>query len=127
VVKVTIEAHDLGDSMKLHYCDVNCIAGSQVGMREHDLPCTLHCQEVHWEYFVDDPKKHLEAWLDRFSPTDGPISMQDLLKDLGICHEAASLADETLQQSSGIDLVWMLAADEVHGYVRVDQDHEFPP
>jgi hypothetical protein len=53
--------------------------------------------------------------------------VQDLLENLGVRNQALALADYPFKQSPRIALVGMSSANQIHGDIRVDQNHGCPP
>jgi hypothetical protein len=48
--------------------------------------------------------------------------VQDLLKDFGVCHQALSGSNQTLQEELTLIFVRVRSADEVHRDIGVDKD-----
>ena len=58
----------------------------------------------------------------------GPIeTVQDLLQDLGIGHQALTVGDQLLEQALRVSFVRMRGADQIHRYIGVDQNHDRAP
>ena len=54
---------------------------------------------------------------------DRHVAVQDLLQDFGVGDEPLAAGDALFQQAPGRLLVRMSGADQVHGDVRIDEDH----
>ena len=119
---MAVEAEDFRDSVLAHDRDVDSVSCRQITVADDDFPSTLDDREVHRQHFVDDLEKDVEARLNCIAVVDGDVTMEDLLKDLGIGDEPTSLSDCALQQTTSVDFVRMLGAHQIHGDVGVDQD-----
>ncbi len=102
------------------------VARRKARIGENDVARPQNRFEVDRKDLVDDAQKRLQGRLDRVSPTDGDVAMQDLLQDLGVGDQALTVGDRPLEAALGIDFVRMRRADEVHRHVRVDEDQDSP-
>jgi len=122
-VEMPVEAEDVFDVMDPHDSKVNGIPCGQVWVADDDFACLLCYFEIHRQYLINDLEHDLEARLDGVASVDGDIAVEDLLQDLSIGYQSAILGDGALEKAAGVDLVRVLGAHQVHGNVRVDEDH----
>ena len=88
--------------------------------------------EIDGKHLVHQAEERIESGLYGVSPFDRGISMQDLLQNLSVRHEALLVGHATLENLLSVALVRMHGAHEVHGNVGIDEDHscfplEYPP
>ena len=75
------------------------------------------------EYIVDDRAQGVERMLDPIAAIGGDVAMHDLLEHLAARDQVAPLTGEPLERALSVDLVGMLAPNEIHRDVCVDEDH----
>jgi len=125
-VKTAIEAHDPVDSVPFHDRDVNGITRGQAPSRLEQAARSLDLSPLDGQHLVDDVKHRGEGRRDRLPSADRDVAMEDLLEHLCIGHQSVAGHDRSLHQLPRNRLVRMVRAYEVHGYVRVDEDHGAP-
>ena len=111
--------------MVLHHGEVNCITRGQPRVPQYNFFSTLHRNPVNGQYLIDDAQQSIERTLDSVAPLNRDVAVQDLLQDLCIRDKTLLLAYEFFEQSLRVCLVSMRSAHQVHGYIRVDQNHGF--
>jgi hypothetical protein len=109
--------------MTLHHRQVKCIPRRQAQGSEHDSFCPFDIGRLDGEDLIDYSEKSIEGRLDRVAPFDGDVPMQDLLKRFDVCHEPLTLRNATFQDVLGVPLVRVRCPHEVHGDVRIDENH----
>ena len=109
--------------MLFHDCEMDGITCRQPSVSQNDLFGTLGGGLRNIEHLIDDPKHGIERRLDGVAAVDGDVPMQDLLQDLGVSNEALPVINQLFEQSLCIALVGMRRPHEIHGNVRIDQDH----
>src|SRR4030095_4375020 len=122
-VESGIERHDLFDAVFLTDRDVHRLTGEQWAAPEYYPLGAVDHRRVDRKDLINDSEQSIEGGLYRIAPIDRNISMQDLLHDLGVGYQSAPLADALLQQTLRVRFMRMRSSHEVHGNVRVDQDH----
>src|SRR5579862_9929915 len=75
------------------------------------------------EYLIDNAEQGIECALNGVAPIDSDVSVQDFLQHFSVANQARSLADELLQQTLRISLMWMRRAHQVHRYIGIDKNH----
>ncbi len=113
--------------MMLHHGKMDSITRRQPRVPQYNLFGTLHHYPVNRQDLIDDAKQSVERWLNGVAPLDRYVAVQDLLQDFRIGDEALPLANELFKQSLRVGLVNMRSAHQVHGDIRVDQNHGFVP
>jgi hypothetical protein len=123
-LEAAIERHDLVDVVGSHNGYVEHVARriSRDGAKQnvfgvHDVGLGNR------KDLVDDAQQGFECRLDRVPAVDRDVSMHDLLKDFRIRDQAVAGCDVAFEHPLRIDLMWVRGADQVHRYVRVDQNH----
>jgi hypothetical protein len=91
--------------------------------REQNRLRTFDAEKIDGKHLVDDSQKRLERRLDRVETLDGRIAMKELLEYLGVSHQTLTLGSEPFEKSLCVGLVRMGRSDEVHGHIRIDEDH----
>jgi len=106
-VEAAVEAEDSGHAVALHRREMDRIARRQPGRPVQKGLRPLHIHTLHREDLVHDAEQRVEGRLDRVTPRDRDVSMQDLLQDLrvrgksGSILNALSTPDENLTLSNG--------------------------
>ena len=108
----------------LHDGDVNGVAGGQSAASENNLFRALGHRPVNREYLIDNSEQGVEGRLNGVAAIDGHISMEDLLKNLGIGNQPPAFPDQLFQPLLRVGFVGVSGTDKIHGYVGVDQNHE---
>jgi hypothetical protein len=72
-------------------------------------------------------RERMHARKDRQSPWLDEHAVQNLLQNLCMCYEPLPLADEPFKQSLRVSTVNVRGAHQIHGDIRVDQNHGFVP
>ena len=96
-------------------------------MSQDNLLGTLGVNSRHVEYLINDAEQSVERRLDGVPAVDGDIPMQNLLQDLGVGDQALAVIDQLFEQSLCVALVGVRRAHEIHGDVRIDQNHGCAP
>jgi len=79
------------------------------------------------KHLIDNPEQSVEGRLDGVPTVDGDVPMQDLLQDLGVGDEALAVTDQLFEQSLCVALVGVRRTHQIHGDVRIDQNHGCAP
>lgn len=124
---MAIEAQDFLDAVISHDCKMDGVSRRQVGMTNHDFPCNLDSVDINGQYLVNDFEQDLKTRLNCIATIDRDVAVENLLQDLRIGHEPPSLGDSPFEQSPGVHLMRVLASDQVHRDIRVNQDHSPSP
>jgi hypothetical protein len=124
---VAIEAEDFFDAVFSHDGKVDGVSRRQIGMADNNVACTLDCLEVDRQNLVNDFEHDLEARLNGIAAIDRDVAVEYLLKDLRVGQETTFLCDRSFEKAPSVDLVRMLAPDQIHRDIRVDQDHSPSP
>ena len=122
-VKIRGKAQDLTDSMLFHDSEVDGIACREARMAEDNLLGTLDGGPRDVKHLIDDAQQSVECRLDGISAVNGDVAMQDLLQYLGVGDEALATIDQLLEQALSVALVGVRRAHQIHGDVRIDQNH----
>ena len=83
----------------------------------------FHVAELDRIHDVNDPQHRREGGIDHVGPIDRPITVEDLLEDLGVRAQRLARGDRLLGELSCARLQRVVGTDEVHRHVRVDEDH----
>src|SRR5579859_2184399 len=122
-VKPRIKGEYPLDSVFFHDGEMHCVTRRQFSMAEDNLLCPLRSPQINREHLVDNSQDGIESRLDRVATINDYVAMQDLLKDFHIRDETLAFTDQLFQQPLCICFVRMRRADEVHGNIRVHEDH----
>ncbi len=79
------------------------------------------------KHLIDDAQQSVERRLDGVPAVNGDVPMQDLLQDLGVGDEALAIIDQLFEPSLSVALVGVRRAHQIHGNVRIDQNHGCAP
>jgi hypothetical protein len=82
---------------------------------------------IYSQHLIDNSQQGVESRLDRVAAIYRDVAMQDFLKHLGVGNQALAIADEFFDQSLRVGFMRMRSADQIHGDVRVDENHECVP
>jgi len=77
----------------------------------------LDITELNCKYLVNYPQDCLKCGGYSVFSLNSSIAVKNLLKNLGICHQAFTIRNAALKKSLGINLVRVLGADEIHRYI----------
>ena len=113
--------------MLFHDGEMDSVTRRQPSMSQDNLLGTLGGGPCNVKNLIDDAEQSVERRLDGVPAVDGDIPMQDLLQDLGVGDEALAVIDQLFEQSLGVALVRVRRAHEIHGDVRIDQNHSCAP
>lgn len=97
--------------MLLHDGQVQGIASRNSSVRQHYFFRAFGCGYVDWQYLIDDPEQSVECGLDRVTPVNCHIPMEDFLEHFRIGHKPFALPDALFNQPLCI------------GFVRVRRAH----
>ena len=86
----------------------------QMPIPQHNLFRTLCIGLTHRKYLIDDSEQSVERGLNCIAAIDGDVTVQDLLKYLGVGNQALALADQVFQQLLRVAFVGMSWPDQVH-------------
>ena len=113
--------------MLFHDGEMDSIARRKPSMSQDNLFGTLGGGPRNVKHLIDDAEQSVERRLDGVPAVDGDVPMQDLLQDLGVGDEALAVIDQLFEQSLCVALVGVRRAHEIHGDVRIDQNHGCAP
>ena len=113
--------------MLFHDRQVDGLARRQPAMPEDNLFGPLGRGARNVKHLIDDPEQSVERRLDGVPAVNGDVPMQYLLQDLGVGDEALAVIDQLFEQTLGVALVGVRRAHEVHGDIRIDQNHGCAP
>ena len=75
------------------------------------------------ERLVDNTEEGIERRLDGITAIDRHVPAQNFLEHFRICYQSLAIGDGVLEDSLGVHLPSVGAADEIHGEVGIDEDH----
>jgi hypothetical protein len=113
--------------MVVHDGEMHGITCRQLPIPQDHLFRTLCDGPIHSQHLIHDAEQSVERWLDCVAAVNSNVAVQDLLENLGVRNQALALADYLFEQSSRIALVGMRSANQIHGNIRVDQNHGCVP
>ena len=113
--------------MIFHYSKVDSIARGQPRVPQHNIFGALDRNPIHGQDLIDHAKQGIECRLNGIEPVNRNVAVQDFLQDFRIRYEPLALADQFFKQSLRVSLVKMWSAYQIHGDIRVDQNHGFVP
>jgi hypothetical protein len=90
---------------------------------EDNLFRTLHHHLIDWQDLIHNMHQSVEGWLNRVTPLDGNLAMQDFLKHFGVRHQSSTIQYDFLEQVLGVCFVAVRRAYKIHRNVRIDQNH----
>src|SRR6266480_3178058 len=122
-----MEGHDLLDSMVFHDGDMHRIARRQLPIPQDNLFRTLRDGPINSQHLIHDAQQSVERRLDCVAAVDSGVAVQNFLENLGVRYQALALADHLFEQSTRVALVGMRSTNQVHGNIRVDQNHGCAP
>jgi hypothetical protein len=82
---------------------------------------------VNSQHLIHHAEQSVERGLDCVAAVDNDLAVQDFLENLGVRKQAVALVNHFLQRSSREALVRMRSAHQIHGNIRVDQNHGCAP
>jgi hypothetical protein len=106
----------------LHHSYVQGVTGRETGAGEHEILGEENIGLVHRKHSIDRCRQDVKGWLDPLAEIGRAVAVKDLVKDLGARRQSAPLDKHSFDCALGVDLMWMLAADEIHRNVRVEED-----
>ena len=109
--------------MALHGRNVDRIASGERRAALNDLPCAEHVVFLNRVNLVHDLQRYSYRGINRITPVNRIIAMQNLLEYFGIGHQAFAFGDQALQKDLGFRLMRMRRPDQVHRNVGIDKDH----
>ena len=110
-------------ALAFHDCDVKGIAGRQPAIPEDDRLGAIDSAEIDREHLVDNTEEGIERRLDGIAAVNRHVPMQNFLEHFRVCHQSLAIGDGVLEESLGIPLPSVRAADEIHRDIRIDEDH----
>jgi len=113
--------------MLFHDSQMNGITRRQSFVSLDNLLGALRRRSSDIKDLIDDSQQGIKRWLDGVPAADRDIAMQNLLQDLSISDEALAIAEKSLKQSLRVTFVGVGRAHQIHGNVRIDQNHLSPP
>jgi hypothetical protein len=120
---MAIETEDLVDAVLAHHGEVDSVTRGELGVANDDFSSLVGNLQIHGHYVIHHLEQDIETRLDRIATVDGDVAVEDLLQDLDIRDQPAPFGDGALEQTSGVHLVGVLGTHQVHGDVRVDENH----
>lgn len=122
-VEAPVEGEDPGNSVVLHDGHVERIpSGSGYPTVKHRSRA-LHIRLLDGVHFVCDTQEGIKSRLDRIPSLDRYVPMQDFLKNLGTRNKPLPIHYGPFKQTLGVGLVRVWGPNEIHGHVRIDEDH----
>lgn len=118
-VEVFVETQDLRDGTSFHHGDVHRIAGRDPLGPENDELCTLDVPLFYGKDLVNNASQRIERRLNRITPPESNIPVQNLLKDFCIGDQPLFILDTRVDQSSSFNPVRIGGSDQVHRNVGV--------
>ncbi len=113
--------------MLFHDGEMESMTRRQPSMSQDNLLGTLGGGPRNVKHLIDDAEQSVERRLDGVPAIDGDVPMQDLLQDLGVGDEALAVIDQLFEPSLCVTLVGVRRAHEIHGDVRINQNHGCAP
>lgn len=123
-IEPAIEAQDGIDAVLAHDRDVDGVTRREGPPAQELVPGMRDRVEIDRQHLIDDRQERIERRLDGVGSSNCPVSMQDLLQDLGVGDEQFTICDEPLEPLLRVDLVGVDRPDQVHRDVRVDEYHD---
>jgi hypothetical protein len=111
------------DSVMLHDREMYGITRRHLPIPQDNLFRALCDRPINRQHLIHYAKQSVERGLDCVATVDSDVTVQDLLENLGVRNQTPALADRFFEQSSRVALVGMRSANQVHGNIRVDQNH----
>ena len=109
--------------MPLHHRQMKRVSGRQTRVPEDDFLGSFEVGQFGGEDFVGDAQERVEGGLDRVTPIDGDIPVQDLLECLDVRNKTLSFGKTPFQDLLSVPLVRVRRPHEVHRDVRIEEDH----
>ena len=113
--------------MLFHDGEMESITHRQPPMSQDNLLGTLGGGPRNVKHLIDDAEQSVERRLDGVPAVEGDVPMQDLLQDLGVSDQALAVIDQLFERSLCVALVGVRRAHEIHGDVRINQNHGCAP
>ena len=126
-IEPRVESKNFADMMLLHYRYMNGISRGQSPVFQHNLLGAFHCIAGDRQDLVYNRKHGIKGGLDCLAAVDGDIAVQDFLQGFRIGYQALARTDEFFQPPLSIYFVLMRRADQIHGNIGIDQDHDGGP
>ena len=124
IIKTGIKSQYPLDSVLLHHCDMQRVAGRQPWMAKYDRFGAFNCRHFDGKHLIDDAEQRVKRALNAIATVDCHIAMQYFLQHFSVGDQARAFADEPLKQALAVTLMGMRRPHQVHRYIRVDEDHE---
>src|SRR3984893_12172624 len=109
--------------MVFHDGYMHCIARRQLPIPQYNLFRTLCDGPLNSQHLIHDADQSVERGLDCVAAVDSTLAIAFFLAILGVRNQPLALADHLFEQSSHVALVGMRSANQIHGNIRVDQNH----
>jgi hypothetical protein len=113
--------------MLFHDGHVQGVARGHLWASHEDILRAICRGCIYSQYLIDNSKQRVESRLDRVAAIDRDVAMRDFLKHLGVGNQALAIADEFFDQSLRVGFMRMSSTHQIHGDVRVDENHECVP
>ncbi len=126
-VEAGIKSHDPADSAPLHDGKVNGVARRQALVAQNYLLRALDKRLLDWQDIIHDSQKRIECGLDGIPTAYGSITMEYLLEDFRIGDQSFSFCKALFDKLPAIHFVLMERADQVHGDIGIDKNHDSSP
>jgi hypothetical protein len=110
-----------------HQRQMQSIAGREALAREQELLGTLEVGKLDREDLVHHSEKSVEGGLNPLPLAQGIITVKDFLQNLGIGDQSLAGHRGSLEEALRSLAVGMRTANDIHGDVRVDEDHSRTP
>jgi hypothetical protein len=113
--------------MLFHDGYVQGVARRHLWTSHEDVLRAICSGGIHGEHLIDNSKQSVKCGLDGGATINRDIAVQDFLEHLCVRNEAFAIAYEFFEQSLRVGFMWMGGAYQVHGDVRVNENHECVP
>src|SRR5215831_14153757 len=121
-VEVTVEGQNRSNPVAFHDGNMNGVAGRELDGILSDLGRAQNVALFNRVNVIDDIQHCPKRRLDSVTFLNGRISTKNFLQHLGVCYQALTGSNQTLEEDLGIGFVRMRCSDKVHRYIRVDKD-----
>src|ERR1700724_406480 len=122
-VETGVIGHDVGDAVTPHQRQMQSIAGREALAREQEFLGTLEVGKLDREDLVHHSEESVEGGLNPLPLAQGIITVKDFLQNLGIGDQSLAGHRGSLEEALRSLPVRMRTAHDIHGDVRVDEDH----
>ena len=122
-VEASIEAEDTIDPRLSYYGHVQGIPRRDPIQRDYKVSSGTNPGHVEAESVIDYGVQALERGVDGVRALNRCVPMEYLLVDLRVDYESLSFPCQLRENRHAAVLIWTWSAHQIHGHVRVDEDH----